>query len=667
LRIFDFVLGRRLANRESEQRKIGAFEGLPAMGLDGLASSAYGPEAALAILIPLGAAASSYLPWVMAPIVALLAFLFASYWQTLRAYPTNGGAYVVAKENLGTNVSLLAAAALMVDYVLNVAVGIAAGVGALVSAVPALHPYILPLCLGLLALITLVNLRGTLDAGRMFAMPAYLFVGSFLLILGIGAYRIIMENGTPAPIVAPPAMGEAAESAGLWLLLRAFASGCTAMTGVEAVSNGVSAFRQPSVKYGHRTLLAIVVMLGALLIGIAYLVRAYGVGAMDQSQAGYRSVLSQLVAAVVGNGTFYYVAIGSLLCVLALSANTSFVDFPRLCRMVAQDGFLPESFGIAGRRLVFDVGILYLGATAGILLVAFAGITDRLIPLFAIGAFLTFTLSQAGMVRHWQRALRASPTRAAGLRMHLCINALGATMTAIALVVIVIAKFVEGAWITIVVVPCVILLLKTIRSYYEELYAHMRDPTPLDLRGIEAPIVLVTFESWNKLSDNALRFALSISEDVVAVHLSQLSGPDRDEQQRWLRKQWRDDVEAPAIAAGLLPPRLVVLNAQYRAMHQPILKLIRELQGKFSRRRIAVLIPEVVKRRWYQHVLHTHRAERLRRKLMLLGGSDLTVINVPWCLESLTLSARERPSARADATAERASGSSQRRTPARGP
>jgi amino acid transporter len=631
--VLDLFLGRRLANREFKERKIGAFEGLPAMGLDGLGSSAYGPEATLTILIPLGAAATSYIGWVMAPIVALLGILFASYWQTIRAYPNNGGAYIVAKDNLGTNASLLAAAALMVDYVLNVAVGIAAGVGALVSAAPLLHPYILPLCLAILALVTIVNLRGTLDAGRLFALPTYVFVVSFGIILAAGMYKVVTSGGSPQAVVSPPPLGKTIEGASVWLLLRAFASGCTAMTGVEAVSNGMTAFREPSVKYGHRTLTAIVVILGTLLIGIAFLSRAYGIGAMDQEQEGYRSVLSQLAAAVVGDGIVYYVALASLLCVLALSANTSFVDFPRLCHVVAEDGFLPKSFAVAGRRLVFDIGILYLGVTSGLLLTAFGGITDRLIPLFAIGAFLTFTISQTGMVLHWRRALAEPAEPRSGLRAHLMVNTLGAATTGTALVVIIAAKFTEGAWITLLVLPIVIVLLKAIRAYYDDLAKQLRDWTPLDLKGLGPPIVIVAFETWNKLSDNALKFALSISPDVLGVHLMQLSGPDTEEKERLLRQQWRTDVEVPAKQASLSPPRLLVLQAQYRTIQFPILKTVNEIREQFPGRRIAVLIPEVVKRRWYQHFLHTHRALRLRKQLISLGQPDLMVINVPWRLD----------------------------------
>src|SRR5690242_16977833 len=394
--LLKLVLGRRLANEEYIERKISAFEGVPAMGLDGLGSSSYGPEAALTVLMPLGAAGAGYIGFVMLPILALLAILYVSYRQTIRAYPSNGGAYTVSRANLGANASLLAASALMIDYVLNVAVGISAGVGALTSAVPTLHPYTLALCLAILVLVTIMNLRGTIDAGRAWALPTYVFVASFVLILAIGVYNTVAAGGQPHAVVSPPRSPNPTEAVTIWLLLRSFAAGCTAMTGVEAVSNGVSAFREPVVTRAHRTLGAICGILGLLLGGITYLVRSYGITAMDQSQQGYQSVLPQRAGAGIGRGLFYYVAIGRVLCVLCLSANTSFVDFPRVCRLVAQDDFLPRPFAAVGRRLVFSVGILYLAAGAGLLLIAFGGITDRLIPLFAIGAFLTFTMSQLG-------------------------------------------------------------------------------------------------------------------------------------------------------------------------------------------------------------------------------------------------------------------------------
>jgi amino acid transporter len=632
----ELVFGRRLANREGEERKIGAFEGIPAMGLDGLGSSAYGPEAALVIMIGLGAASHQYIGPVMIPILLLLGILYTSYWQTIQAYPNNGGAYTVAKENLGVKASLLAAAALMVDYVLCVAVGISAGIAALVSAVPALHPYILPLCLGVLGLVALVNLRGTLDAGRLFAIPTYLFVAAFGLILATGLWKAFASGGAPEPAVPPPAMKQATEAVTLWLLLHAFASGCTAMTGVEAVSNGMSAFKEPRVRYGRRTLTGIVLILGLLLAGVAYLANAYEIGAMHQADAGYRSVLSQLASAAVGNGWLYYVAMGSLLCVLCLSANTSMVDFPRLCRMVATDGFLPRPFAIAGRRLVFSVGIIYLTVAAGALLIVFGGLTEHLIPLFAIGAFLTFTLSQTGMVLHWRKVLKDAPAGGRKLvTVKLAINAVGAATTGLALIVIVIAKFDEGGWVTLVALPAVVILLTQIRAYYDRLVARVDDPTPLDVKALVPPIVLVAIEDWNEIADKAISLALTLSPQVIGLSLVQLGGPDESYTSR-LQERWQRNVVQPALRAGLAAPELVVLEAEYRAIHEPVLRYARQLELRYPDRSIAVLIPELIKERWYQQLLHTNRARRLRRNLLRHGGTRLTVINVPWYL-------RERP------------------------
>jgi hypothetical protein len=442
----------------------------------------------------------------------------------------------------------------------------------------------------------------------------------------------LMNNGHPQPIAPPPPHRQGTEAIGWWLLLRAFASGCTAMTGVEAVSNGVSAFREPRTAHAHRTLAAIVGVLAILLGGISYLASAYGIMAMDQTQPGYQSVLSQLVGAVAGRGVFYYVAITSALCVLCLSANTSFVDFPRLCRLLAEDGFLPRAFAIVGRRLAFTVGILYLAVTAALLLIQFDGITDRLIPLFAIGAFLTFTLSQAGMVVHWRKAVR-DERRARGrrVRIHLAINAAGATATAVALAIIVSTKFIEGGWITVVVIPCVIVLLRSVKRYYEKIHNRLRDEGTLDLRRGDPPFILVAMQEWNRLTDKALSFALRLSPDVMAVHLSSLEGPDRHEHERRLSTKWADDVEEPARRLHHPhPPRLLFLNAPYRRIHTPLLKLIKRLESENPGRMIAVLIPEVVEHHWWEYLLHTHRARRLRSALLEYGGPQVVIVTVPW-------------------------------------
>ncbi len=630
-----FLLGRPLANWEGTAHEIGIGEGVPALGLDGLSSSAYGPEAALSILAAAGAAGLAALEPVMLIILALLAILFVSYWQTIRAYPVSGGAYTVAKENLGVNASLLASAGIMVDYVLNVAVGISAGVAALISAVPALYPYTLPLCLGILVLLTLVNLRGIMESGRLFALPTYLFVGCFMIVLLIGTYAVVTSGGHPQPVVPPPPLPKAVEALGLWLLLRAFASGCTAMTGVEAVSNCVDGFREPRVANARWTLTIVVVILGILLGGIAYLATSYGIMAMDQTQPGYQSVLSQLVGAVAGRGAFYYVAIASALGILCLSANTSFVGFPRMCRLVAQDEFLPQPFATAGRRLVYSVGIIYLAVTAGLLLTLFDGVTDRLIPLFAIGAFLTFTMSQTGMVAHWQRKLRnprRTETRQRVL-INLVINAVGAAATVTALAVIVIAKFAEGGWITLVAIPCVIVLHKAIKRYYTNIEEHLRDDEALEFHRSKPPVVLVTMRDWNRLTDKALRLAMELSPDVTAVHLASLEGRDVDKEERALRKQWAAHVEKPAKAAKFpKPPRLVFLSAPYRRIHAPLLKLIKEVKEENPGRTVAVLIPELVKRHWWEYLLSSQQARQLRSAVLDYGGSGVVVIGVPWYL-----------------------------------
>jgi amino acid transporter len=632
MNLLEILIGRKLANREGERRKITTIAGLPAIGLDGLSSSAYGPEAALTILLPVGVVGLSWIAPITLAILLVLAMLFLSYWQTIEAYPVNGGSYTVASENLGANAGLLAATALMIDYVLNVAVGISAGIGALTSAVPALHPYTLALCLAALALITIVNLRGTLEAGVTFAVPTYLFIVSLGGIIAYGLWQTLLAGGNPTPIVPPPAVPAASEAVTLWLLLRAFASGCTAMTGVEAVSNGVSAFRSPSVTYAHRTLAAIVIILSILLGGIAILAHAYHVGAMDETQPGYQSVLSQLAGAVVGRGAVYFVAIGSVITVLCLSANTSFVDFPRLCRLVARDGYLPRDLAAPGRRLVHSVGIIWLAVGAGMLLTAFGGITDRLIPLFAVGAFLAFTLSQAGMAVHWSR----QPRQRRGRRLNharLAINATGAVATGASLIVILTAKFIEGAWITVLVIPCVLVLLKLIKRYYDQLDRQLVENVPLKVMDERPPIVIIPIRDWDRLAERAMRYALRLSSEVIAVHLTWLEGPDAEEHAGRLRRRWREDV-APAIrAAGLRTPRLVQLPCPYRSMISPVLDFIAHTQEQHPHRAIAVVIPALTEAHWWDYILHTRRVRRLEAALLRHGGPNLAIVMVPWTFE----------------------------------
>ena len=636
LSLLQLLIGRPVANREAEGLKIGILAGVPAVGLDALSSASYGPEAALAILAAAGGAALGQIVPITCAILVLLAILFLSYWQTIAAYPNNGGSYIVAKENLGTGAGLLAAAALMVDYLLNVAVGISAGIGALTSAVPALHADTLWLCLGVLAALTLMNLRGTRETGLAWAVPTYLFIATLGLVLVWGTSKGLVAGGHPHPVVPPPATRPATEAISLWLALRAFASGCTGMTGVEAISNGVSSFRENRVWHARGTLAIIVGTLGLLLLGVAHLANAYGVMAMDQTQPGYQSVLSQLIGAVYGRGWFYYLTIGSVLAVLCLSANTSFVGFPRLCHLVAQDGFLPLPFAVPGRRLVYSVGVLFLAAGAGSLLVAFGGITDRLIPLFAIGAFLSFTLSQAGMAAHWRRALRKdgrrSPGSAYAARGKMVINGFGAVATGVALAIILAAKFLSGAWLTLIVIPVTLLLLRAVRRYYDDLDRQILRGShrTIDLGDHTQPTMLVPIERWDLVSRKAVEFALRLSPDVIALHITDLEGPDAKDKQQRLREEWRNLVARPAMAAGLHRPTLKLVHLEFRSVLAPVLREIGEIARRCPGRPITVVLPELVEGSWWQYIMHIHRDRRLRAKLLRQGGPHVAVATVPW-------------------------------------
>ncbi len=617
----DVVFGRRLASDEEGGQQIGPLAGVPVLGLDALSSAAYGPEAALTLLIPLGVAGLTHVVPISAIIIAVLLMVYFSYRQTIAAYPNGGGSYTVAKDNLGRNWALLAGAALALDYILNVAVGISAGVGALVSAVPSLLPYTLPLCLGILLVLTFVNLRGTRESGITFLLPTYLFVATLGAVIVVGGAKSALALGHPVAVRAPPALAASTEGVSLWLLMRAFASGCTAMTGVEAVSNGVPVFRPPTVRNAERTLTTIIAILVALLGGIALLARTYHVGATNPGEHGYESILSQLTGAVFGRGLFYYVTMGSVVAVLALSANTSFADFPRLCRVLALDRFLPDTFAVRGRRLVFSYGVIVLALVSGLLLVVFGGITDRLIPLFAIGAFLAFTLSQAGMVQHWRRV--GGPAK----RHSLWINAVGAVATGITLVVVV-SKFVEGAWIAVLVVPLFVFMFWRINRHYGVVARQVAEDQPLSLAETHHPIVVVPVQSWSKLTARGLRFALELSEDVRAVHIL-----TQDTMITELTPMWDELVGAPARAAGLAVPQLVLRKSTFRQFFAPLVRYVEDLRDRHPDRDVIVIVPDLVVRHWYHRFLHNNRGTVLRALLRLRGGPRVVVVNTPFYVE----------------------------------
>jgi amino acid transporter len=616
----DKVIGRPLASDEEEQQRIGPLTGIPIFGLDALSSAAYGPEAAMTILLPLGALGVAYVVPITGAICILLAIVYLSYRQTIAAYPAGGGSYTVALENLGRNAGLLAAAALMLDYLLNVAVGISAGVGAIISAVPVLQPHTLALCLMILLILTIVNLRGVGEAGTLFMVPTLLFIGTLFVAIAMGLWATFTTHGHPTPVIAPPALNGTVHALTIWLLLRAFASGCTAMTGVEAVSNGVQAFHEPAVKSAQRALGAIIAILIALLAGIAYLAHAYGITATDPGSPAYQSVLSLLLAAVAGKGVFYYVSIVSIVMVLCLSANTSFADFPRLCRIVAEDSYLPHAFVNRGRRLVYSYGICALGAMAALLLIIFNGVTDNLIPLFAVGAFLAFTLSQGGMVAHWSR----SPEP--GARSSLIINGLGTLATAVTTAIVVVAKFSQGAWIVVVLVPTLIALMLAVHEHYLDLEHKTEADTEFEPEQTQPPLVVVPIDRWNRISRRAMRFAVTLSDDIEALHI------ECDEHTNGLRHDWHKFVQEPARKANRPVPELVVLQSPYRFIIKPLVDRVLELEQRHPDRMIAVLLPELIERHWLHYLLHNQRPEMIAARLMLRGKQRIMIVNVPWRL-----------------------------------
>jgi amino acid transporter len=621
MNISDLILGKPLQTSDERAEQIGPAAGIPIFGLDALSSAAYGPEAALSLLIPLGILGVQYIVPISAAIITLLIIVYFSYMQTIAAYPSGGGSYTVARTNLGAGPGLLAAAALLTDYILTVAVGISAGVGALVSAIPFLEPHTVALCLAILVLITLLNLRGVREAGVAFMVPTYLFVGTLLIMIVVGVIRVVASGGHPVPVAPLPPPPPITAAVSLWLLLKVFASGCTALTGVEAVSNGVKAFREPAVKNAQRTLTVIIFILAILLAGISYLVKAYGIPATDPGQPGYQSLLSMLLTSIFGRGVFYYVTIAGILSVLSLSANTAFADFPRLCRAISQDNYLPHVFGYRGRRLVYSYGIVVLAVLTCVLLLLFRGVTDRLIPLYAVGAFLAFTLSQSGMVVHWYK------NRAEHWGKSAFVNGLGAFVTGITVIVVLVAKFTEGAWITVIFIPLLIFFFHRVARHYQIVATATESKEPAEpARYKEAPLAVVPVDAWNCISKQAIEFASRISSEMIIAHV------EDGERECVINEDFHQYIEAPFREAGLTPPRLTILPSPYRFVVVPLVKFVVELSAKYPERRIVVVIPELVEKRWYEYFLHNQRGRMLELLLLTHGNKRVFSLSAPYYL-----------------------------------
>jgi hypothetical protein len=435
----------------------------------------------------------------------------------------------------------------------------------------------------------------------------------------IGIFKIWHTGGHPIPIIAPPAISHSTQTLGAWLLLTAFSNGCTAITGVEAVSNGVPLFKDPKVPNAHKTLTAIIGILSLFLLALGYICPAYHIVGMNEQQPGYQNVLSQVVAAVTGRNVFYYIALASIFMVLTYSAQTSFADFPRVCHFLAKDRFLPPALARHGRRLVFSEGIIVLTVLSATLLVIFGGITDKLIPLFAVGAFGAFLFSQLGMVCHWLRH------RGRNFLVKLFSNAIGAVSTCIVLIIIIIAKFMEGAWITVLVAPAAVLLLRKINQHYRRIENQVGQAVNLQAAKPAPPAVVIPIRRWDRVAERAVEFGMLLSNDITAVHGS--GGPD--DKQR-LAQVWAEKVETPAKAAHSMVPRLQIIDSPYRRIHQPIIDFVNKMASEKPQQVIAVIIPELVEPHWYNYLLHNLYGVRLKARLFLNGDNRVVVISTPW-------------------------------------
>ena len=556
-------------------------EGLSALSLDALTSVAYGPEAIIVVLAAAGAGALHLVLPITIVIVALLAVLVFSYRQVIDAYPGGGGAYAVSRANFGPRGSLLAAAALVVDYTLTVAVSIAAGVATLTSAFPGLSPETAPICLGILAVVTLLNLRGLADAARAFLLPTMLFIVGLLVIIVIGLiHPLALHAPQPGRSLLP---AHALETVSVLLLLKAFSAGCSALTGVEAIANGVPLFRQPRVARAKQTELMLGVILGAMLLGLAVLADRWHIG----PRSG-QTVLSQIMATAIGRHWVFYVMSLTITLVLALAANTSFGAMPLLASLLARDNYLPHRFALRDDRQVFASGIWVLAILSAALLIAVAGNTLRLIPLFAIGVFTGFTLAQAGMVVHWRRS------RPHGWQPRAAINGIGAAATAIATVVFLVTKFTEGAWVVVLAVPALIVLFTRIRGYYQRAgHALGRGTIPAPPQG-KPVIVVVPVSGVSRLTQHAISEALSISQHVIAVTVVAADPDQSTEPAHTLRRDWaRWNPGVP----------LRVLDTEYASIAGPVVAFIDELR-QHGDEQILVLIPVVRPDRLRYRPLH---------------------------------------------------------------
>ncbi|MBI1728925.1 MAG: APC family permease [Candidatus Rokubacteria bacterium] len=599
------LVGAPMALSQARHERLGKAVALAVFASDPLSSVAYATEEILLVLILAGSAALSYSLPIALGIALLLAIVVVSYHQTVHAYPQGGGAYLVAKDNLGLPPALTAAAALLIDYVLTVSVSAAAGIHALTSALPALHPYRVVLCVVAIVVVALGNLRGVRESGRLFAAPTYFFVVSIFVMVSYGLIAAAFGWLPEAPYEShPPGL----EGLGLFLLLRAYSAGCTALTGVEAVSNGVQALKPPEGRNAQIVLTWLGLISIAMFLGITYLAFDFGI-----VPGGDETVVSKIARRVFGSGPPYYAVQAATMLILLLAANTSYAGFPRLSSILARDRFLPRQLATQGDRLVFSNGIVILSGFAIAMVVLFGGDTHALLPLYAIGVFMSFTLSQGGMVRRWLRL------KERGWRWRMCVNGVGAGVTGVVLLTLAVTKFMEGAWIVVVVVPLLVLVFAVMHRHYEGVAVE------LSLEGLESPpkfqhTVLILIGDVHRGVVRAVQYARTLAAPEAAVRAVFVE----TDPARTLK------VEERWAAWGLGVP-LVVLTSPYRSILRPLLEYIDQIQSRGDDQMVTIVLPEFLPRRWWQHALHNQTA--LLVKGALLFHKNIVVADVPYLLK----------------------------------
>ena len=616
-----WLIGHPLTNADAPNQTIGKLIGLAVFSSDAMSSVAYGPQELMVVLAAAGIGSLKLAMPIVIGIVALLIILTFSYEQTIHAYPGGGGAYIVARDNLGELPAQTAGAALLTDYILTVAVSISSGVAQIVSAFPALYPQRVIIAVGLIAIIMIINLRGVKESGVTFAIPTYFFLVMIFLTVIIGFIRFF--TGSLGAVVNPPSLGnDILQPISLFLILRAFANGTSSLTGVEAISNGITAFREPRSNNAGKTLLIMSAILGSLLLGITFL--STKIGAIP---AESETVISQVIRTIYGGRSLIYIlTISATTIILVMAANTAFADFPRLSALHAGDGFLPRQFTFRGSRLVFSRGIIVLAGIAGLLVIVFQASVTKLIPLYAIGVFLSFTLSQTGMARRWWKSGHLKPGQEIvepgstvrfdkGWVHKMFINGLGAVSTAVVAVVFAVTKFRDGAWIVILLTPVLVIIFFSIHHHYKHLASELSLENKRRRGIVTRNRVIMPISGVHSGTLDALRFACTLSDDVTAVHISIDQAETEKVKKKWL--VWGDGV------------RLVVLQSPYRLFLEPLLVYIDKLaitQGPNDL--ITIVVPQFIPKHWWTNFLHTRTAETLRKAL--LHRENIVITEVPY-------------------------------------